>query len=182
MEHAAKRPRTSRFLTLCALDSFLPLEKKKNQKKRKKQMKKEKKRRKERSKQTNKKSHHHSDKSVHYYCVCFIWGMLAHPSGAKVALWDQLGPWQRDQLALKNTDIFSFGDDSYQCHRKEQKRHSTPPLIHSFCSQMSMSNSYHLITISETDLIRTNLQQVYTFNDKITFFGTLVTSLQHVCA
>ena len=134
-------------------------------------MKKEKKRRKERSKQTNKKSHHHSDKSVHYYCVCFIWGMLAHPSGAKVALWDQLGPWQRDQLALKNTDIFSFGDDSYQCHRKEQKRHSTPPLIHSFCSQMSMSNSYHLITISETDLIRTNLQQVLLLMTKITFLA-----------
>ena len=31
MEHAAKRPRTSRFLTLCALDSFLPLEKKKSE-------------------------------------------------------------------------------------------------------------------------------------------------------
>ena len=103
MEHAAKRPRTSRFLTLCALDPALPLEKKKKKKKkkRKKQKKKEKKRRKERSKQTKKKSHHHSNKSVHYYCVSFIWGMLAHPSGAKLALWDQLGPWQRDQLAPK---------------------------------------------------------------------------------
>ena len=32
MEHAAKRPRTSRFLTLCALDRFLPLEKKRRKK------------------------------------------------------------------------------------------------------------------------------------------------------
>ena len=95
-----------------------------------------------------------------------------------------LGPaWPMTKGPFRpNTDIFSFGDDSYQCHRKEQKSHSTPPLIHNFCSQLSMSNSYHLITISETDLIRTNLQQVYTFNDKITFFGTLVTSLQHVFA
>ena len=54
-------------------------------------------RRKERSKQTKKKSQHYSDKSVHYYCVCFIWGMLAHPSGAKLTLWDQLATWQRDQ-------------------------------------------------------------------------------------
>ena len=138
-----------------------PLKKKEKKKKKDGKKGRKKERKKERRKQTKEKFHHHSDNSVHYGCVCFIWGMLAHPSGAKSALWDQLAPWQKDQLA-PNTDIFICGDDGYHCYRIEQKRHSpTIPLIHSFCSQLSMSDSYHLITISETDVIRTNLQQVY---------------------
>ena len=70
-----------------------------------------------------KKKTHHSDKSVHYCCVCFIWDMLAHPSGENhhpranlpmakgptcpmakgpTCPWqrDQLAPWQRDQQFL----------------------------------------------------------------------------------
>ena len=52
MEHAAKRPRTSRFLTLCALDPFLPLEKKKRKKR--KEEEEEGEEEEERKKQTNK--------------------------------------------------------------------------------------------------------------------------------
>ena len=47
-----------------------------------------------------------------------------------------------------NTDIFIFGDDSYYCHRIEQKRHApTIPLIYRFCSQLSLSDSYHLLAL-----------------------------------
>ena len=44
--------------------------------------------------------------------------------------------------------IFIFGDDSYHCHRIEQKRHApTIPLIYRFCSQRSISDSYRLLAL-----------------------------------
>ena len=79
-----------------------------------------------------------------------------------------------------NTDIFIFGDDSYHCHWIKQKRHaSTIPLIIRFCSQLSLSDSYHLLAL-KPDLNKSPTSVLLMI--KTTFFSTQLTSLQHVGA
>ena len=77
-----------------------------------------------------KKPHRHPDKSEHYHCVCFL----------------RVGPSLRGKSST--TTNLPHGDGSHHCHRIEQKCHFPKiPIIYRFCSQLSVSDSYHLLAL-----------------------------------
>ena len=97
---------------------------------------------------------------------------------------DQLAPWQRDQLAQWQRDqpgptqAYLFLETTVTTVTGQSKS-VTPQqnLILRLCSQLSLSDSYHLLPLKPDP---NKISTKFTINDQSHFFCTHLTSLQHV--